>query len=51
MEPTTAAMIAKIAIAMGANKKVWTGIASVIVLPEILSIFLRKNLLRYIKIK
>lgn len=28
MEPTTAAMIAKIAIAMGANKKVWTGIAS-----------------------
>ncbi len=31
MEPTTAAMIAKIAIAMGANKKVWTGIAFQIV--------------------
>lgn len=30
MEPTTAAMIAKAAIAVGTNKKVWTGIASVI---------------------
>ena len=29
MEPTTAAMIAKAAIAVGTNKKVWTGIASV----------------------
>lgn len=27
MEPTTAAMIAKAAIAVGTNKKVWTGIA------------------------
>lgn len=26
MEPTTAAMIAKAAIAVGTNKKVWTGI-------------------------
>ena len=30
MEPATAAMIAKAAIAVGTNKKVWTGIASVI---------------------
>lgn len=47
MEPTTAAMIAKIAIAMGANKKVWTGIASVIVgicIPFILAIVCILNL-------
>jgi len=30
MEPTTATMIAKAAIAVGTNKKVWTGIASVL---------------------
>lgn len=30
MDPTTAAMIAKAAIAVGTNKKVWTGIASVV---------------------
>ena len=30
MEPATAAMIAKAAITVGTNKKVWTGIASVI---------------------
>lgn len=47
MEPTTAAMIAKAAIAMGANKKVWTGIASVIVgicIPFILAIVCILNL-------
>ena len=41
MEPTTAAMIAKAAIAVGTNKKVWTGIASVlagICVPFILAI-------------
>lgn len=41
MEPTTAAMIAKAAIAVGTNKKVWTGIASVVVglcIPFILAI-------------
>ncbi len=31
MEPTTAAMIAKAAIAVGTNKKVWTGIGSVMI--------------------
>lgn len=30
MEPATAAVIAKAAIALGSNKKVWTGIASII---------------------
>ena len=43
MEPATAAMIAKAAIAVGTNKKVWTGIASVIAalcLPFILIIAL-----------
>lgn len=41
MEPTTAAIIAKAAVAVGTNKKVWTGIASVIAaicLPFILAI-------------
>lgn len=41
MEPTTAAMIAKAAIAVGTNKKVWTGIVSVVVglcIPFILAI-------------
>ena len=28
MEPTTAAMIAKAAIAVGTNKKVWTGLCT-----------------------
>ena len=47
MEPTTAAMIAKTAIAVGANKKVWTGIASVfagICIPFILAILCILNL-------
>lgn len=47
MEPTTAAMIAKAAIAVGTNKKVWTGIASVIVgicIPFILAIVCILNL-------
>lgn len=30
MDPTTAAVIARVAIAVGSSKKVWTGIASVI---------------------
>ena len=41
MEPAAAAMIAKAAIAVGTNKKVWTGIASVIAgicIPFILAI-------------
>ncbi len=41
MDPATAAMIAKAAIAVGTNKKVWTGIASVIaalLLPFILAV-------------
>lgn len=41
MEPATAALIAKAAIAAGSNKKVWTGIASVIAalcLPFILAV-------------
>ena len=41
MEPATAALIARAAIAAGTNKKVWTGIASVLAalcLPVILSV-------------
>ncbi|MSS91330.1 peptidoglycan endopeptidase [Eisenbergiella tayi] len=47
MEPTTAAMIAKAAIAVGTNKKAWTGIASVLVgicIPFILAIVCILNL-------
>lgn len=41
MEPATAALIARAAIAAGTNKKVWTGIASVLAalcLPVILAV-------------
>lgn len=43
MEPTTAAMIAKAAIAVGTNKKVWTGIASVQNLLRCMSSLIRIN--------
>ena len=35
MEPATAALIARAAIAAGTNKKVWTGIASVLAAPRL----------------